>query len=73
MLRADVANYVVFTWNYSKPWTPEAPHDFDFAAHKYFGMIIFAVCFIVGLMMVLYSVHKLKNRRKIDEAVRGLL
>jgi len=72
-MRADVAYYIVFVQNYSKPWTPEAPHDLDFAAHTYFGVIVFAMSFISGLMMILYSVHKLKNRRKIKEAARGSL
>jgi len=69
-LKAGAANYIVFVQN-TKPWTPEAPHSF--AIHTYSGTIIFAVSLIVGLMMVLYSVRRLKNRRKIDEVARSLL
>jgi len=70
MLKAGVANYMVFVQN-TKPWTPEAPHDF--APHMHFGMIIFVASLIAGLTMVLYSARKLKNRKKIGEVARSLL
>jgi len=69
-LKAGVAGYMVFVQN-SKPWTPEAPHGFTI--HTYFGAIIFAVSLIAGLMMVLYSVRKLKNQKKIGEEAKSLL
>jgi len=69
-LNVGVADYIAIVQD-SKPWTPEAPRGF--AIHTYFGTVIFVVSLIAGLMMVLYSVRKLRNRRKIGEVAGSLL